>query len=174
MNSGRLTILGPPVTGSGIVVSLVPITTQPFWSTAFVKKSPTRRSTPVATQSVPAWHTVPSWIGRPEAFTTLIEGLAVSAPVTCASYAYSLAGWQLMSATWSICHQTTDTRPLSPAVTHGHIARVPVGCVIVIGFDHVLPKSRDTAMSTELVAGVSAPSQPPLVPGVRSSVSQTR
>jgi hypothetical protein len=50
----------PPVIGSACVVSPVATSTQPRSSSALVKKSPSRRSSPVATQVVPFWQT-PRW-----------------------------------------------------------------------------------------------------------------
>src|SRR5436190_17258465 len=70
--SGRLIGRGPPLSGSGWVVSPVPIITQPRSSSALVRKSPRRRSWPVATHVVPPWHTVLlTWIGRPTGSTTV-------------------------------------------------------------------------------------------------------
>ena len=85
MKIGRLEAIGPCVFGSRCVVSPDAIITQPRESMEFVKKSPRRRSLPVATQSVPPWQTEFWWIGRPDALTLAIEGLLVSAPSTRAS-----------------------------------------------------------------------------------------
>src|SRR5437588_7212762 len=82
---GRLVGSGPPVTGSRRSVSPVAIITHPRESSWLVKKSPSRRSWPVAAQVVPPWQMPPSWIDRTAAFTTvdcIVAGL--SAPVMLA------------------------------------------------------------------------------------------
>src|SRR3954453_12048257 len=74
-----------PVTGSGLVVSAVATMTQPRSSTPLVKKSPRRRSSPVATHVVPLWQMLLlSEIGRPATFAVKTCGDAVSAPRTVA------------------------------------------------------------------------------------------
>src|SRR3954447_1592769 len=85
MNSGRA--IGRPmfVSGSGLVVSAVAIITQPRSSTLLVKKSPRRRSSPVATHVVPLWQMfVLIEIGRPDALVETTCGDDVFAPWTVA------------------------------------------------------------------------------------------
>src|SRR4051812_28045513 len=85
MNSGRAIGRPMPVIGSAVVVSAVAIITQPRSSTPLVKKSPRRRSSPVATHVVPLWQMfVLSEIGRPDALVAKTLGAGVFAPWTVA------------------------------------------------------------------------------------------
>src|SRR4051812_519583 len=83
--SGRAIGRPIPVTGSGLVVSAVATITQPSSSTPLVKKSPSRRSSPVATHVVPFWQMLlSSEIGRPATLAVKILGELPSAPRTVA------------------------------------------------------------------------------------------
>src|SRR3954447_5860259 len=166
---------GPPVIGSGCIVSPEAISTHPRSSTALVKKSPSRRSSPVATHSVPFWHRLLSAIGRPaaSAFADVV-GVALAAPVSVAVWIRSFAGWQARSTTLSVSYHTTLSLPASPPTAHGHSARAAAGDAIARGADHVTPKSFENDIRTWLGAGVGEPSQPPAVPLCDGLVSQTR
>src|SRR3954447_1893362 len=139
--SGSAVSRSPPVIGSFCIVSPVPMITQPCSSTALVKKSPRRRSSPVATQVVPDWQMLLCEIGRPTASAVVSDGDPVSAPVTVADRTEMSASWQARSTTLSVWYQTTLTLPLSPAVIHGQKTRLPAGAAIVCGVDQVAPKS---------------------------------
>src|SRR4051794_39344313 len=83
--SGRAIGRPIPVTGSGLVVSAVATITQPRSSTPLVKKSPSRRSSPLATHVVPFWQMLlSSEIGRPATLAVKILGELPSAPRTVA------------------------------------------------------------------------------------------
>src|SRR4051812_25948522 len=134
---------GPPLIGSGRVVSPEAISSQPLGSSAFVKKSPSGRSWPVATQVVPPWQTVLFWwIGPCEASTVSIDLLPVAFE-TCVEKIRMLTVWQSGSASRSVSYQVTATRPGSPAATHGQMTRLFEPPAIVIGVDHDLPWSRE-------------------------------
>src|SRR3954452_23715128 len=172
---GSETGRGPPVIGSGCIVSPETISTHPRSSTALVKKSPSRRSSPVATHSVPFWHRLLSAIGRPaaSAFADVL-GVALAAPVSVTVWIRSFAGWQARSTTLSVSYQTTLSLPASPATAHGHSARTFDGDAIACGADQVAPKSFEKDIRTWLGAGVGLPSQPPAVPACEGLVSQIR
>src|SRR5256885_4898578 len=174
MNSGSDVARSPPVIGSGCVVSPVATSTHPRSSTALVKKSPKRRSSPVATHVVPFWQMLLSAIGRPTTSVVCAFGAVDDAPVIVDSMTLSFAFWQARSTTLSVWYQTTLTLPASPATAHGQNARALAGEATARGADHVWPKSFEYDIRTLLAAGVSAPSQPPLVPAWRGSVSHTR
>src|SRR4051794_2350179 len=155
------------------MVSPEAISTHPRSSTALVKKSPSRRSSPVATHSVPFWHRLLSAIGRPaaSAFADAL-GVALVAPVSVTVWMRSFAGWQARSTTLSVSYHTTFSLPASPATAHGHSARAAAGDAIARGGDHVAPKSVENDMRTWLGAGVGDPSHPPAVPVCDGLVSQ--
>src|SRR2546426_12471661 len=80
----------------------------------------------------------------------------------------------------SVWYQMTETVPASPAAIHGQNTLVP-GWEMVIGADHVFPRSLVEIIMIEFGAGVlmfepTVPrvlGQPPLVFGWRLSGSQT-
>src|ERR1700686_4592258 len=135
MNIGRATA---PV--GSVVVSPVAIITQPFSSTALVKKSPRRRSCPVATHVVPDWHVPPVWITAPTASVgPKKEGEPLPMPKMLSSYSltWPVRFWSglTMPSYW---YQTTDALPGLPTATHGQNTDAPgglevLGRVIVIG-----------------------------------------
>src|SRR3954447_11194368 len=129
------------VTGSGWVVSPEAMNAQPRESIELVKKSPSRRSWPVATHVVPPWQTPLSWIGRPTASTVSTLGDVVSAPRMLAAWIEMFDFAQSRSTSLSLWYQTTLIRPASPAATHGQKARAPAGAATLNGGDHVLPRS---------------------------------
>src|SRR3954465_13014767 len=122
-----------PVTGSGLVVSPEAMNTQPRESIEFVKKSPRRRSCPVAAHVVPPWQTPLSWMGRPAASTVVTVGLSVSAAWTVADLMLILAALQSRAASLSLSYQTMLMFPASPATIHGQKARELAGAPTVIG-----------------------------------------
>src|SRR3954447_9931304 len=141
-NSGSAMLRGPPLTGSRLVVSPVPMITQPRSSTALVKKSPSRRSSPVATHVVPDWQMLPSFeIGEPFASAVKICGEFVSAPMTLALIARRAAFGHARSSSFCVWYQTTLTLPGSPAATHGQNVRCPAGAATVIGAFQCAPRS---------------------------------
>src|SRR5438874_4457141 len=164
MNSGSDVDRSPPVIGSGWVVSPVATSTQPRSSTALVKKSPRRRSSPVATQSVPFWQRLLSAIGRPTTSAVCPLGELDDAPVIVSSITRSFAFSHARSTTLSVWYQTTLTLPASPATAHGQNARALAGAATVLGADQVWPKSFEYEIAILFASGVSAPSQPPDVP----------
>src|SRR4051794_26676591 len=134
MNSGSAMLRGPPLTGSRLVVSPEPMITHPRPSIALVKKSPRRRSSPVATHVVPDWQMLPSFeIGEPFASAVKICGEFVSAPMTLALIACRSAFWHARSARLFVWYQTTLTLPLSPGVPHGQTGRGRAGGATVMG-----------------------------------------
>src|SRR3954465_14647992 len=122
-----------PVTGSGLVVSPEAMNTHPRESIEFVKKSPRRRSCPVAAHVVPPWQTPLSWIGRPAASTVVTAGLSVSAACTVADLMLILAELQSRSTSLSLSYQTMLMFPASPATIHGQKARRSAGGPTVLG-----------------------------------------
>src|SRR4051794_6065714 len=127
---------------------------QPRESIELVKKSPRRRSWPVATHVVPPWQTLSSWIGRPTGSTVSIDGVPEAASLIDAARIETLDCWQSRSTSLSVWYQTTLTRPASPAAIHGQNARAPTGAATVIGGDHVLPRSREYAYWIWLGSGL--------------------
>src|SRR4051794_23923018 len=124
-----------PVPGSGLVVSAVATITQPRSSTPLVKKSPRRRSSPVASHVVPLWQIFEFCeIARPAAFAETTWGEGPLAPRIEALYALMSAFWQPRSTTLFVWYQTTLMLPGSPAVTHGHSTRLAGGEATVIGW----------------------------------------
>src|SRR5438067_7511275 len=112
-------------------------------------------------------------MARPAASTMNFCGALLVALRTDASIAWTWAVWQSTSgrpSCGSVWYQMTETLPASPAAIHGQKTRVP-GWATVTGADHVLPRSFVETSITEFGAGVRAPSQPPLVPACRFSVS---
>src|SRR4051812_49489985 len=117
------------------------------------------------------------WIGRPPASVIHFCGDLPVAPMSDASMACTCAGWQSRSgrpSPGSVWYQITETLPALPAAIHGQKTRALPGCATAIGVDQVLPRSFVEVSMIEFAAGVGAPLQPPVVPGWRLSVSQTR
>src|SRR3954447_6056212 len=98
-----------PLTGSGFVVSPEAIIAHPRESMALVKKSPRRRSWPVATQVVPPWQTPLLWMGPPAASTVETDGAAVSAPVIVAALIEMSDDSQSRSTSLLDWYQTIET-----------------------------------------------------------------
>src|SRR4051812_14777476 len=145
MKIGNACWRGPPVAGSGFVVSPEAMNTQPRESTELVKKSPSRRSCPVAAHVVPPWQTPLSWIGRPTASTLSIVGEGVSALRIVDDMMRIFAAWQSRSTSLSLWYQTMLMLPASPAAIHGQKPRALGGAATVIGADHVAPMSFEYA-----------------------------
>ena len=116
------------------------------------------------------------WIGRPAASTVVPAGFVPVAPVSEASITWTCPVWQSRSgipSCGSVWYQTTETLPASPAAIHGQKTRAFDGCATANGFVQVFPRSFVEIIRIWFGAGVSAPSQPPLVPAWRVLVSQT-
>src|SRR3954451_22112993 len=139
MNSGSDVERAPPVIGSGCVVSPVATSTHPRSSTALVKKSPSRRSSPVATHVVPFWQMLLLAIGRPTTSTVCVFGEPDDAPVMVDSLTLSFARWRARSPALSVWSQTLLPLPASPATAHGQNARAFAGAATVFGEDQVCP-----------------------------------
>src|SRR5215212_7821588 len=136
--SGAATLRSPPVTGSLSIVSPEAMIAQPRSSIALVKKSPSRRSSPVATQVVPDWQmSAASEIGRPTGSTVSILRPLLSALRTVAWKIEIFDGSHATSTSLSVWYQTIESLPASPAATHGQNTRWPCGAAIVIASDHV-------------------------------------
>src|SRR4051794_37449277 len=135
---------GPLEIGSGLVVSPVATMTQPRSSIPLVKKSPRRRSSPVATHVVPFWQMLLSReIGRPAAFVEKTCGALPSAPSTVALITLRSAFSHARSARLLVSYQTTFALPGSPAMTHGHSTRWVGGAATTIGVDQCSPRSAE-------------------------------
>src|ERR1035437_5307877 len=113
------------------------MSTQPFWSTESVKKSPSRRSCPVATHVVPLLHIPPVWMGKPTGSVgPRMVGVAVGAWNTLDSSSETLPEPLSGLVVPSYWYLTTATLPAPAAVvgtaTHGQSTLAP-GAVMVIG-----------------------------------------